>query len=115
MPTFATALASSAPHRRAIGQTRHRVVVGEHFDAVLRLFALADVLHRAEHAHRGAARVAHHVAAILNVGVGAVPPPEAVVFSPAVRAAGGRVAKALVDALSVFGVDALEPTRKSRC
>src|SRR5262249_40217342 len=71
--------------------------------------ALADVAHGTDCAGGLALGIADHVAAVEDVGVGAVPAPEAVLRRPELFSAVEPVVEVGEHALAIFRVDALIP------
>ena len=75
----------------------------------LRLPALCDVEHGADHPQWLAIRAAHHVATVEHIGVAAVGAPEAILVGPAVTTSVDHRVNGPGDPFPVLGVDMLEP------
>ena len=78
-------------------------------DLLLRLSALRGVLHGADHPHGVAAGLPGNVAAVFNFRVRSILAAEAILVGPVILPRVNRRLDARLDAVEVFGVDALLP------
>ena len=78
------------------------------------LFAFGNVLHRADHAHALACRVAHNESAVENVGKRTVRTQKAVIVRPRISTAVDDSVNTPKDAVAVVGVDPGGPGREIR-